>query len=297
MITEQAHAKINLSLDITGKREDGYHLVKMIMQTVSIFDELSFEKGIDGTGLVFTTDNEVLNKEQTEGSDNLVCKAVKALEARTGRKFDVKISLSKNIPIAAGMAGGSADAAATLRGINRLYDLGLTNEELRKISVKLGADVPFCVEGGLCLCEGIGEVLTSLPSLPRLPVLICKPPIAVSTRDVYKQYDAMEKTDHPDVDGMIKAIEGYDYKTVSALCGNVLEPVTVSNHEIINRIKNDMKQAGAINAMMSGSGPTVFGLFESDEGLRKAYDEMKKQYTDCTVMMTRFYTKPRDRFE
>ena len=164
-VYEQARAKINLSLDVTGRREDGYHLVRMIMQTLDLCDDLVFEDAEAGDGITLITDSGILNKEQAEGSDNLIIKAAKALEKETGRSFDVIISLTKRIPIAAGLAGGSADAAATLRGFNRLFDLKLSMDELRTIGLKLGADVPFCVEGGLCLCEGIGEILTPLTHL------------------------------------------------------------------------------------------------------------------------------------
>lgn len=297
MIFEQAFAKINLSLDITGRREDGYHLVKMIMQTVNLFDELTFEEGTKGSGISLTVNNEMLAKEQESGADNLVVKAAKKLFEYVKDTKDVSINLTKNIPIAAGMAGGSADAAATLRGLNRLFKFNLTNDELRTIALKVGADVPFLIEGGLCLCEGIGEELTELNPLASLPVLICKPNVFVSTKDVYTAYDATTEVKHPAVDEMVKAIEEYDYVKVASLLGNSLEPVTVSMHPVIEEIKTFMLQKGALNSMMSGSGPTVFGLFDSDEAIHQSYLEVKERYPEYTVEKTRFYKRRHEHFE
>lgn len=292
MITEKAHAKINLALDITGRRENGYHEVRMIMQTLDLFDELSFvsrNQG-DGKGVLLSTDSETLNVEQQGGQDNLIMKAARKLSEYTGREFDVNITLNKKIPIAAGMAGGSADAAATLRGLNRLYELNLSMDELCEIGVKIGADVPFCVREGLYLAEGIGEVLTKLPALPRTPVTICKPNFAVSTKDVYTAFDKKTCESHPDVDGMLNAIGEGNLNKVTALLGNVLEPVTVSMHSEINTIKEDMvKKGGAVKAMMSGSGPTVFGIFGSDNEAKSAEECLRKIYTDYEVVATSFY--------
>lgn len=296
MIYEQAHAKINLSLDVTGKRDDGYHLVRMIMQTLELCDDLSFEKGAGGTGITLITNNDTLNEEQNSGKDNLIVKAVKKLEEYTGRKFDVVIKLSKYIPLAAGMAGGSADAAATLRGINRLYELGLTTEELCNIAVKIGADVPFCVEGGLMLCEGIGEILTRLQPLQKLPVVICKPNVAVSTPMVYKMYDDMKDTCHPDVDKMLGGIERYEYKTVVESMKNALEPVTVSIHPVISEIEENIEKTGALKAMMSGSGPTVFGIYESMNEAKASAEKIKAIYPEFFICATTFHNLPKEHF-
>lgn len=297
MIFEQAFSKINLSLDITGRRSDGYHLVKMVMQTLDLCDELVIKEGEPGTGITLKVDDENLAKEQDEGSDNLVVKAAKRLFEYVKETKDVEIILSKHIPVAAGMAGGSSDAAATLRGLNRLFKYGLTNEELRQIAVKIGADVPFLIEGGLCLCEGIGEELTELIPLPSMPVVICKPNVFVSTKDVYVAYDSCENPVHPNVDGMLKAIEAYDYKTMSSFMGNSLEDVTKKMHPVIGNIEKDMLEAGAVNAMMSGSGPTVYGLFESNEAAGAAFLKMKELYPEYTVEVTRFHKTPRAHFE
>lgn len=284
MIFEKAHAKINLSLDITGKRENGYHDVRMIMQTLELCDVLSFEKGESGVRL--TTDDEMLNKEQAEGSDNLIIKAANKLSEAVGRTFDVNISLKKNIPIAAGMAGGSADAAAALRGLNRLFDLGLSNDELREIAVKIGADVPFCVEGGLSLCEGIGEQLTPLTGPKNLKVLICKPNIFVSTKDVYIAYDKETNPYHPDVDEMAEALKKEDILKTAKLLGNTLESVTKKAHPVIGKIEKSMLDAGALNSIMTGSGPTVFGIFNDEDLLLKGERKLKESYPDFFVGRT-----------
>ena len=284
MIFEKAHAKINLSLDITGKRANGYHDVRMIMQTLELCDELSFEKGESGVKL--TTDDEMLNQEQAEGSDNLVIKAANKLSEAVGRTFDVNISLKKNIPIAAGMAGGSADAAAALRGLNRLFDLGLSNDELREIAVKIGADVPFCVEGGLALCEGIGEKLTPLKGPKRLKVLICKPNIFVSTKDVYVAYDKETHPYHPNVDDMAETLRKEDISKISELLGNTLESVTKSAHPVIGEIEKSMLDTGALNSIMTGSGPTVFGIFNDEALLLKGEQRLKESYPGFFVGRT-----------
>lgn len=296
MVFEQAHAKINLSLDVTGKRADGYHEVRMIMQTLELCDDLSFAKKEPGSGIRLITNNAELNAEQDSGKDNLIVKAVKRLEEKTGKKLDVEISLKKYIPLAAGMAGGSADAAATLRGVNRLFDLGLSIEELCEIGVKIGADVPFCVRGGLMLCEGIGEVLTTLQPLQKLPVVICKPNVSVSTPMVYKKYDEMKKTSHPDVDKMLRGIEEYDYKTVVSSMSNALEPVTVSIHPVISEIEANIENTGALKAMMSGSGPTVFGIFEAQSDAVYCAEKMKELYPDYFVCATTFHNLPKEHF-
>ncbi len=284
MIFESAHAKINLSLDITGKRENGYHDVRMIMTTLDLCDELSFEKG--GSGVRLLTDDEMLNKEQAAGSDNLVIKAANRLSEAVGKSFDVNISLKKNIPIAAGMAGGSADAAATLRGLNRLFGLKLSNDELRKIAVKIGADVPFCVEGGLTLCEGIGERLTPLTGPKNVKVLVCKPDIYVSTKDVYIAYDKETNPYHPQVDEMIDALQKDDILKTAKLLGNTLEQVTKKAHPVIGEIEKSMLDAGALNSIMTGSGPTVFGIFNDEDLLLKSEGRLKEAYPDFFVQHT-----------
>ncbi|MCR5279495.1 MAG: 4-(cytidine 5'-diphospho)-2-C-methyl-D-erythritol kinase [Lachnospiraceae bacterium] len=296
-LTEQANAKVNLSLDVKGKLDNGYHTVRMIMQSISLCDHLQFTGQEEGNGITLNTDSDLLNGEMKEGSDNLILKAARLLEEYTGCKFDAKITLSKNIPIAAGLGGGSSDAAATLRGLNRLFELGLSTEELQKIAVKIGADVPFCVKGGLCLAEGIGEVLTELTPLSNIPMVLCKPDIGVSTPAVYKAFDALEKVIHPDVDAMLAAIERYDNMEVLRLLGNALEPVTVSMHPVIKEIEENMMKASAINAIMSGSGPTVFGVFDSQKAASEAGNAIKKLYPGYQTEICNFSNNLKPRFE
>lgn len=298
IIYEKAYAKINLSLDIVGRRPNGYHDVRMIMQTLDLSDDLSFESGDDIKGVSLITDSEVLNAEQNEGSDNLIIKALKLLQEETGKKFDVKITLSKNIPIAAGLAGGSADAAATLRGLNRLFSLGLTNDRLRELSVKIGADVPFCIEGGLCLSEGIGEKLTTLTPLASVPTVICKPNIFVSTKDVYNAFDSDEnEKHHPDVDGMLSAIKEYDVAKVTELLENILEPVTKAMHPVIGEIEEKLVSLNANKAIMSGSGPTVYALFSSEKEAETAADMLKSIYPVFEIHATKFRNVKKEHFE
>lgn len=273
-IIEKAYGKVNLSLDITGRREDGYHLVRMVMQTLDIYDTLTMKEvntpGIE-IELLNAQGNAANSGKLSLGQDNLIYKAAHVLLEKTGRlEQGLYITLDKRIPIAAGMAGGSADCAATLRGVNKLLSLGFSNEDLREIGVTLGADVPYCIEGGTALSEGIGEVLTSLPSLAEnfedVTFLVAKPAVSVSTQQAYGQYDELVEKDaqsicHPDVDKMVEAIKARD---LSGVCGsmlNVLQYVTAERNPVIVDIVDTMMDAGAENAMMSGSGPTVFGIF------------------------------------
>lgn len=284
MIKETAYAKVNLSLDVTGLRPNGYHDVKMVMQTVGICDELSFEQAENG--IFLTTNSDRLNEESQGGMDNIIVKAARAIFDYAGKEYGVKITLDKHIPIAAGMAGGSTDAAATLRGLNRLFDLGLSMDTLREIAVTIGADVPFCVEGGSMLSEGIGEILTPLTPAKDLNLLICKPDIFVSTKEVYTRFDALTDIDHPDVDGMVDALNTKDYDKIPGLLGNVLELVTANLYPVISDIEKAMIDNGAINSIMSGSGPTVFGIFKDSASCQKAEAALKEIYPDYFVSTT-----------
>lgn len=252
----KAYAKINLGLDVVGKREDGYHEVRMIMQTVKLFDKLTFRLLQEDTirlktnvGFLPCDDN------------NLVYKAVKQLKERYHVTQGMEIDLYKCIPVAAGMAGGSADCAAALVGASKLFHLHLDKKTLMEIGVQLGADVPYCIMRGTALSEGIGEVLTPLPSIPKCKILIAKPPISVSTKYVYEHLDAKGIEKHPDVDGMVRAIKAGNLKGITDRMENVLESVTIPAYPVIEEIKICMKEQGALNAMMSGSGPTVFGIY------------------------------------
>ena len=269
-INLRAYGKINLGLDVIKKREDGYHEVRMIMQTVSVYDILELiiqeRPGIQvETNLSYLPVNE----------DNLVYKAADLLIREFKIRRGIKIILKKFIPVAAGMAGGSSDAAAVLFGINRLFSLGLSKEALMKRGVKIGADVPYCILRGTALSEGIGEILTPLSAMPYCKILIAKPSISVSTRLVYENLQVEKLPFHPDIDGVIKAIAKQDIEGISKRMGNVLETVTISMYPVIEEIKDFMKSHGALNAIMSGSGPTVFGLYQDMEVVKSVADGLK----------------------
>ncbi|MBR5598016.1 MAG: 4-(cytidine 5'-diphospho)-2-C-methyl-D-erythritol kinase [Lachnospiraceae bacterium] len=268
-IVINAMAKINLGLDVLRRRENGYHDVKMIMQTVNIYDTLEFEKR-DDEQIVIKVDAMELPTDE----NNLIYKATKLLFDQKGVTEGVDITLTKRIPIAAGMAGGSTDAAAALVGINRLFELGFSVEELKEIGVKIGADVPYCIEGGTALSEGIGEILTKLPDAPDCFVVVAKPEISVSTKYVYENLHANELKYHPDIDGMVEAIKKQDLDGVCSRMENVLETVTETKYPIISEIKNLLKEAGAENALMSGSGPTVFAIFKEEEVAKEALEKV-----------------------
>lgn len=270
-ISLKALAKINLGLDVLGKREDGYHEVRMVMQTIHLYDRVEIKKTRSPhihveTNLYYLPVNE----------DNLVYRAAKLMKDEFQIKEGVRIVLQKFIPVAAGLAGGSSDAAAVLVGMNRIFNLGLKQNKLMELGLKIGADVPFCIMRGTALAEGIGAKLTALPPMPKCPVLIAKPAISVSTKAVYeglKLYDGME---HPDIDGVMEGIQQKDLKGVASHMGNILETVTIPMYPVIEDIKKLMLENGALNAMMSGSGPTVFGLFPNEKEIRRAYEALKQ---------------------
>ena len=268
----KAYGKINLGLDVLRRRDDGYHEVRMIMQKVGIYDRIDLiYKETPGitveTNLYYLPDNE----------NNLVYKAAKLLMDEFHVQKGVHIRLRKYIPVAAGMAGGSSDAAAVLFGVNKMFSLGLTTEQLMDRGVKIGADVPYCVMRGTALSEGIGEILTPLPVPPQCQVLIAKPGISVSTKFVYENLHANElrPEQHPDIDGMMEAIKQKDLYGIADRFGNVLENVTIPAYPVIQEIKDLMLEQGAIGALMSGSGPTVFGLFTNPKAAAKAHEEMR----------------------
>lgn len=266
----KALGKINLGLDVLGRRDNGYHDVRMVMQTVYLYDQITITKkstpGIElETNLFYLPVNE----------NNLAYRAAKLLMDEFRIEEGVKIYLEKHIPVAAGMAGGSSNAAAVLVGMNRLFGLGLNQQELMERGVKLGADVPYCVMRGTVLAEGIGEILTPLEPMPKCYILIAKPAIGVSTKVVYEKLDSKEIEDHPNIDAILEGLKEQDLRKVASSMGNVLERVTVDDYPIIDAIKNAMLQAGALNAMMSGSGPTVFGIFEDKKTAKEAQRKMR----------------------
>lgn len=265
----KAYAKINLGLDVVGRREDGYHEVRMIMQTVKLFDKLTLTL-LDEDEIRLRTNLGFLSVDE----NNLVYKAIKLLKDTYGIKKGMDVDLFKVIPVAAGMAGGSTDCAAALFGAAKLYGLKLSQKELMELGVSLGADVPYCVMRGTALSEGIGEILSPLPKMPDCTILIAKPPISVSTKLVYEKLDAKESYEHPDIDGMIGDIRAGDIREIAGKLGNVLEVVTIPEYPVIDQIKNYMREHGAMNALMSGSGPTVFGIYEDKEQALNAKKEL-----------------------
>ncbi len=291
----KAYGKINLGLDVLRRREDGYHDVRMIMQTVGIFDRVDLvrteQAGIQvETNLYYLPTNE----------NNLVYKAAKLLMDEFQVQDGIQIRLQKFIPVAAGMAGGSSDAAAVLFGINKMFGLGLSTEELMKRGVKIGADVPYCILRGTALSEGIGEVLTKLPPVPQCQVLVAKPGINVSTKFVYENLHANElkPEEHPDIDAIIRAIENRDIFGIADNLGNVLETVTIKEYPIIQEIKDAMLESGAIGSLMSGSGPTVFGLFTNPAAAQAAYENLrygKQSDLAKQVYLTNFYNQKEER--
>lgn len=279
---KKAYAKINLGLDVIGRLPNGYHEVKMVMQTVGIYDVLTLEKISEG--IVVTTDNGELPTDE----NNLIYRAAGIMLEQYNISQGVRIHLEKNIPIAAGMAGGSTDAAATFIGMNELFGLGATEEELRNLGVKVGADVPYCIMGGTALAEGIGEKLRPLPAPADGYLLIAKPDINVSTKYVYEHLDAEGVEVHPDIDGMIEALEQRSLEGIVNRLGNVLENVTVKKYPIIAEIKKSMLENGAEGSLMSGSGPTVFGIFKEEEQAIKALKVLKQTGLAKQLFVTEF---------
>lgn len=282
-IIKKAYAKINLALDVLRRRQDGYHEVRMIMQTVDIYDTLTFTKKPE-PGIALKIDN----KELESGSGNLVYKSAQKLMAKADISCGIEVDLIKRIPIAAGMAGGSADAAATLLALNELFELGYSLEKLQKIGVELGADIPYCLMGETALAEGIGEVLTKLPSPPQSALVIAKPGINVSTKFVYENLCLADLAQHPDIDGMIEALGRGEMEGIAKRLANVLETVTQEEYPIIGSIKALMKECGAANALMSGSGPTVFGIFNDEKTAKYAAKQIEAKELAQQVFVTRF---------
>ena len=285
----KARAKVNLGLDVCRRLENGYHEVKMVMQTIDLYDVLYFTRRKDPDIILSVDSQDTLG----DISNNLIFKAAKLMIGTFSIKEGIEIHLSKHIPVAAGMAGGSTDAAATIMAMNEIFELGQTKEQLMELSLQLGADVPFCIMGGTALAEGIGEKLTKLPAPPQTVVLIAKPLVMVSTKEVYEnlKVDTLEK--HPDIDGMVEAIGEGSIVGISDRMENVLETVTIALHPEIEKIKTFMKEHKAINAMMSGSGPTVFGLYASKAEAQAAADALKETGLAKDICVTEFYNEER----
>ena len=281
----KARAKINLGLDVIGRRENGYHDVRMVMQTVGLYDRIIMTRIPEEeirikTNIGFLPVNE----------NNLVYKAIMLMKNKYKLDGGIEVDLNKFIPVAAGMAGGSSDAACALFGMNRRFELNVPMRELMKLGVGIGADVPYCLMRGTALAEGIGEKLTRLPDMPFCHILIAKPPVNVSTKLVYEKLDNTDVKLHPDIDGIIEAIKLKDVALVASRMGNVLESVTVPLYPVIDSIKKDMIEHGAINAMMSGSGPTVFGIFPDEQSMTACQQFLRQKGEARQVYTTETFT-------
>lgn len=287
-ISVKALAKINLGLDVVRRREDGYHEVRMVMQTIHLFDRLELTKTNSGT-ITLTTNLPFLPANE----NNLAFKAAKLLKDEFRIRDGIDVKLHKHIPVAAGLAGGSTDGAAVLYGLNHLFGIGLSRQDLMDRGVNLGADVPYCVMRGTALAEGIGEKITPLPPMVKCPVLIAKPQISVSTRFVYENLKLNAETEHPDIDRLIEDIRDKNLGAIAADMGNVLETVTIPNYPVIADIKRHMTEHGAVGAMMSGSGPTVFGLFDDEETAAQACQAMRESGLAKQVYLTSIYNNAR----
>ncbi|MGL5693263.1 MAG: 4-(cytidine 5'-diphospho)-2-C-methyl-D-erythritol kinase [Peptostreptococcaceae bacterium] len=276
----KSRAKINLSIDVLGKREDGYHLVEMIMQTIDLYDIIKI-KEVQSYGVTVKSNSSDIPLDE----NNIVYKAAVLIKESFNIKKGVEIYIEKNIPIAAGMAGGSSNAAAVLVGLNELWSLKLSEQELKKFGFMLGADVPYCITGKAALAQGVGEELTNIKGLPDdISILICKPELFVSTKEVYEGLDLENLQKRPDNEYLIKCLECKDIKSLSENMVNVLETVTVKKHTEIEDIEKIMNENKALGSMMSGSGPTVFGLYNNKEDALKGKMELLKKYKQVYVV-------------
>jgi len=284
IIQLRAMGKINLGLDVVRRREDGYHEVRMVMQMVNLYDRIKITK-IRRPKIYISSNLPFLPINE----NNIAYQAAKLLMDEFKLRSGVYIEIEKHIPVAAGMAGGSSDAASVLHGINRLFHLNLSKSQLMERGVKLGADVPFCISRRTSLCEGIGEIITPLQSIPDCYILIAKPGFSVSTKHVYENLNIDAISTHPDIDGLVNAVSRQDIHGIAGHMANVLETVTAVEYPDIEKIKDLMCQNGALNAMMSGSGPTIFGIFKHKKTARIAYEELRKEANVRNVFLTRPY--------
>lgn len=282
----RAMAKINLGLDILGKRDDGYHEVRMLMQTIQMYDLLDIRRK-SSPGIILTTNLLYVPSDER----NLVYKAAKLLMDEFAIQEGISMKLTKSIPVAAGMAGGSSDAAAAFVGVNKMFHLGLSEQELMERAVQIGADVPYCIMRGTALAEGIGEKLTRLPQLPKCYILVGKPAVNVSTKLAYENLDLQNMGAHPDIDGMISDIENGDLYTMVSRMGNVFEPGIIGKYPVIQEIKDLMEAHGALKAMMSGSGPTVFGIFDDKNKMKAAARVLRSSHLAKTVFATEVFNR------
>lgn len=276
----KAYGKVNISLDVVGKREDGYHLLSMIMQNIDLYDEIEVEK--QQCGIILECNKSYVPVDNR----NLAYKAAEIFKERYDIVDGVKINIEKNIPVSAGLAGGSTDAAAVLKVMNKLFNVNATEEELMELGLKLGADIPYCIHGGTALCEGIGEIITPIKPFRDKIVVLVKPAFGVSTKEVYKNFNLEKVKQHPKTAEIINAIENDDLNFVASNMKNLLENVTLRKHKILIKIKEEMNACGAINSMMSGSGPTVFAFFDDMLKAQRCFEKMKKKYSDVFITRT-----------
>lgn len=297
-VTRRAYAKINLGLDVTGIREDGYHLVRMVMQTIGVYDTLQFRiVGSDAAGgqpriRILSSD-----PDMPTGEDNLITRAIRRMYEIFHLSADLDITVEKRIPTAAGLAGGSSDAAAACRAVRELFQLEVSDRELQEIVLPLGADIPYCITGGTQLAEGIGEVLTRLPDAPPCSVVLVRPDVSVPTGAVYRALDALKHFDHPDIDAQAEAIRRGNRTEMAGLCGNVLELVTGGKYPVIGEIELFFMHRGALISKMSGSGPSVFALYDRKETAEEAMNDFLKDRMSegCRCFLTDFADKDRVR--
>lgn len=277
----KAYAKVNISLDIVGKREcDGYHLLKMIMQGIDLYDVIDIDKQREG--ITITCNKNYVPVDER----NLAYKAAVLFKERYDIKDGVKINIIKNIPVSAGLAGGSTDGAAVLKLMNKLFNINASDKELMDLGLKLGADIPYCIQGGTALCEGIGEVITPLDSFKDKIIVLVKPGFGVSTKEVYKNFDLNKVRKHPETEKLIEAMKNNDVKYVAENMKNLLENVTLRKHKVLIRIKEEMNSYGALGSMMSGSGPTVFAFFDDMLKAQLCFEKMKDKYYDVFITRT-----------
>ncbi|AWZ49333.1 4-(cytidine 5'-diphospho)-2-C-methyl-D-erythritol kinase [Clostridiaceae bacterium 14S0207] len=278
----KAYAKVNLSLDVVGKREDGYHLLRMIMQRIDLYDVIEMEKNNLGTIRIFCDKPYVPIDNR-----NLAHKAAKIFMEKYNIKDGVDIKIQKNIPVAAGLAGGSSDAATVLRGMKYLFNkVDIMKNELMELGLSIGADIPYCIQGGTALCEGIGEKITTLRPFKNVIMVLIKPNFGVSTKEVYKALDINKIFKHPNTEGIIEAMDNRNLRFVADSMKNVLENITIGSYPAIGSIKKEMLSNGAIGTLMSGSGPTVFGIFDDMLKAQRAYEYFKENYTEVFITRT-----------
>lgn len=277
----KAYAKVNISLDILEKRKsDGYHLLKMIMQNIDLYDDITIDK--QKVGITIKCNKPYVPTDER----NLAYKAAKLFKETFNIDEGVSINIKKNIPVAAGLAGGSTDGAAVLKAMNEMFGINASDEELIEIGLKLGADIPYCIKGGTALCEGIGEKVTMLKPFKDKILVLVKPPFGVSTKFVYQEFNLDKVLNHPKTEELIVAMENDDLEYVCNNMKNLLENVTLRKHKMIINIKEEMKYLGAKGAMMSGSGPTVFGVFEDMLKAQRCFEKMKDKYDDVFITRT-----------